>query len=30
MELAILPIAFIVLMVWALWAVNHSGDNDYQ
>ena len=28
--LAILPVAIIVLMVWALWRVNHSGDDNYS
>jgi hypothetical protein len=26
MGLAILPIALIALMIWALWAVNHYDD----
>ena len=28
--LAILPVALIVLMVCALWRVNHSGDDNYN
>lgn len=28
MGLAILPIALIALMIWALWAVNHYDDDD--